>query len=34
VGADDDAVNQLTDDERGELRLLLQGELSRARRGA
>jgi hypothetical protein len=34
AGADDDAVNQLTDDERRELRLLLQGELSRSRRGA
>jgi hypothetical protein len=34
VGADDDAVNQLTDGERRELRLLLQGELSRSRRGA
>ena len=34
VGVDDDAVNQLTDDERRELRRLLQGELSRARRGA
>jgi hypothetical protein len=34
VGVDDDAVNQLTDGERRELRLLLQGELSRSRRGA
>jgi hypothetical protein len=34
IGADDDAVNQLTDGERRELRLLLQGELSRSRRGA
>ena len=34
VGADDDAVNQLTDGERRELRLLLQGELSPSRRGA
>jgi hypothetical protein len=34
VGADDDAVNQLTDGERRELRQLLQGELSRSRRGA
>lgn len=34
VGADDDAVRQLTDGERRELRQLLQGELLRSRRGA
>ena len=34
TGADDDAVGQLTDGERRELRELLQGELSRSRRGA
>ena len=34
VGASDDAVNQLTAGERRELRQLLQGELSHARRGA
>jgi hypothetical protein len=34
VGVDDDAVNQLTEDERRELRQLLQGELLPTRRGA
>jgi hypothetical protein len=34
VGADDDAVNVLTSDERGELRRLLQDELHPSRRGA
>jgi hypothetical protein len=34
VGADDDAVNQLTDGERRELRQLLQAELLPPRRGA
>ena len=34
VGVDDDALSQLTSVERGELRQLLQGELSPSRRGA